>query len=144
MTVGDDRIWFPGSPWPDGHRIAEFRWTGWLDPSDGLRFGFLLVSADYHAEDPPGAGDEPPREVPFGVSRTTWLNYGRCTIRPSLGFLAGTPDAPLDLDALTGRTFTADPLDSLADLEEDDDEFAFHLYLLGHDTGRRPPHPVSP
>ncbi len=132
MTVGTDRIWFPGNPWPNGHRIAEFRWSGWLDPDDGLRFGFWLESADYHADDPPATGDDDP-VVPFGRSRHTWLNYGRCTIRPSMGFVAGTPAEPLDLDTLTDRTFVVDPPDEVADFE-DDDEFAFHLYLLGHDS----------
>lgn len=47
----EGRIWFPGNPWPDGHRVAKFRWTGWLLPEDGAGFDFSLKTAAYDEDD---------------------------------------------------------------------------------------------
>lgn len=134
--MNDDRIWFPGNPWPGGHRIRTFAWGGLLDPEAGLRFAFELTSEDYDAEDPPGLdgdddGDDEP-EADFGT-RAVWLNYHRCRIDPSAGFVVGTPDEPLDFDALADHTFAVDHLDDVAGFDDPDD-LAFHIYLLGHDS----------
>jgi hypothetical protein len=127
MTEG--RIWFPGNPWPDGHRVAEFQWKGWLSPEDGAGFGFSLETAAYDADDHDADDDY---ENDFG-SKIVWTNYGRATIRPSQGFVAGTPDEPLDFGRLSEREFHVDPLDQVAEYEDHDD-YAFHVYLLGHDS----------
>lgn len=50
------------------------------------------------------------------------------------GFVAGTPDEPLDLGRLAEREFHVDPLDQVAGYEDEDDDYAFHVYLLGHDS----------
>jgi hypothetical protein len=135
MSSGDDRIWFPGNPWPDGHRIRAFAWGGLLDPEAGLRFAIELTSEDYDADDPPGLdddGDDDRPETDF-ESRSVWQNYHRCVIRPAPGFVVGTPEEPLDFDSLADRTFRVDRLEDVAGLEDPDD-VAFHLYLLGHDS----------
>ncbi|MGI5224414.1 hypothetical protein [Actinoallomurus sp. CA-142502] len=129
MTEG--RIWFPGNPWPDGHRIAEFRWTGWLSPEDGAGFGFSLKSAPYDEDDRAELDGE--EDHPFGGGRATWRNYGWTTIDAMQGFVAGTPDEPLDFGRLSEREFHVDPLDQVAEYEDHDD-YAFHVYLLGHDS----------
>ncbi|MFE3456425.1 hypothetical protein ACFXKD_02695 [Nocardiopsis aegyptia] len=133
MSSDDDRIWFPGNPWPDGHRIRTFVWGGLLDPEGAVRFAFELTSADYAADEPPEPGtDDDDRPGSDFTSPPVWRNYHRCDISPSRGFVVGTPDAPLDFGALDGRTFRVDRLEDVADLEDDD--VAFHLYLLGHDS----------
>ncbi|MET3287619.1 UNVERIFIED_CONTAM: hypothetical protein ABID98_000189 [Brevibacillus sp. OAP136] len=37
-----NRIYFAGNPWPDGHRIKAFAWSGRLEPGSGLWFDFDL------------------------------------------------------------------------------------------------------
>ncbi|AXK34051.1 hypothetical protein DVA86_16675 [Streptomyces armeniacus] len=140
MSSGDDRIWFPGNPWPDGHRIARFEWGGRLDPDVGLRFTFELESADYDADDPPGLedddgddGDDDEWGSGFESSKTAWRNFHRCGITPAMGFVVGTPDEPLDFEGLPDRTFRVDRPEDVARLDDEDD-LAFHIYLLGHDS----------
>ncbi|WP_430781416.1 hypothetical protein [Actinoplanes sp. G11-F43] len=41
------RIWFPGNPWPDGHRIEEFAWTGRIDDAGRLWFDLTLRTGPY-------------------------------------------------------------------------------------------------
>ncbi|AOW86738.1 MULTISPECIES: hypothetical protein [Streptomyces] len=137
MSSGDDRIWFLGNPWPDGHRIVEFEWDGWLDPDIGLRFTFELESADYNADDPPELEDDDDGDDEWGSSfessKVVWRNYHRCSIRPAMGFVVGTPDEPLDFEVLASRTFRVDRPEDVAQLDDEDD-LAFHIYLLGHDS----------
>ncbi|RKS09104.1 hypothetical protein DFP74_4833 [Nocardiopsis sp. Huas11] len=135
MPQDDDRIWFLGNPWPDGHRIRAFTWGGQLDPEAGLRFAFELTSEDYDADDAPEhqTEDEDDDDGPEDfASRPVWQNYHRCRITPSRGFVVGTPDEPLDFGRIAGRTFRVDRLEDVAALEDDD--AAFHVYLLGHDS----------
>lgn len=133
MAAEGDRIWFPGNPWPEGHRIVEFAWGGRLDPGVGVRFTFELVSADYDEDDPPGAedGDDEP-ESDF-EAKIAWCNFHRCSVSSAGGFVVGTPDEPLDFATLADRTFRVDRPEDLAGLDDDDD-LAFHIYLLGHDS----------
>jgi hypothetical protein len=136
--VTEGRIWFPGNPWPDGHRIAKFHWKGWLSPQDGAGFGLSLKTATYDEDDRAELdyGEESPDDeerYPFGGFKGTWMNYSSASIDAMQGFVAGTPDEPLDFGRLAEREFHVDPLDQVADYE-DDDEYAFHVYLLGHDS----------
>lgn len=41
------RIWFPGNPWPGGHRVTEFAWTGRLDDAGRLWFDLSLQTEPY-------------------------------------------------------------------------------------------------
>ncbi|MBC6456544.1 hypothetical protein [Actinomadura sp. HBU206391] len=133
MVAHDDRIVFPGNPWPDGHAIVEFSWGGRLDPDVGLRFAFELTSAFYDADDGDGVEEEDEDEERSDFeSKFAWNNYHQCRISSGMGFVAGTPDEPLDFDALTGRTFVVDRPEEVDEFEDED--FAFHIYLLGHDS----------
>ncbi|WP_433655303.1 hypothetical protein ACQPW1_30980 [Nocardia sp. CA-128927] len=132
-TIG--RIMFPGNPWPAGHAIEEFAWTGRIDENGNLWFDLHLRSAEYVAagarEGVVGADDWSSAEV--------WQNYGRCTLSSTYwgeddgtGFLAATPGNPFHLKSLTPQQLTAGPLPLL---ESDQLEFlAFNIYLLGHDS----------
>lgn len=128
------RIWFPGNPWPDGHRIAEFNWTGRLNEDGRLWFDFTLVSADYYEEADPPDGDTP---LPDWASPMAWGNYHRCRISSTYwadegdeaGLLAGEPGRPFPLGAAEPQVLQADPLPI-----GDPEDLAFFVYLLGHDT----------
>src|SRR5262245_60127702 len=79
--VSPGRIVFLGSPWPNGHAIARFRWTGWIVPDSGLWFDLHLESADYDAKDPEGT-EEPEEDDSLGnwESKIVWNNYGSCIL----------------------------------------------------------------
>lgn len=127
----DGRIWFPGNPWPNGHRIAEFEWTGRTDNEDRTWFDLSLVTADYDEEGYPPEPDE--YEVADFASPIVWSNYHRCTLsstawEDATGILAAGPGKPVRLDQ--PLTLTADPLPPA----DPDSDPAFHVYLLGHDS----------
>jgi hypothetical protein len=122
------KILFKGNPWPNGHAVTEFVWTGRLDPEKGAIFDFHLKTADYSAD---GDGTEGPGDWNAPI---VWGNYHACTLSSTMwsddaGFTAGTTRAPIDLETLTTKTFRVDPLPFGAD-----DEPAFGIYLLGHDS----------
>ena len=119
-----DRIFFAGNPWPKGHRIKKFSWTGSLDPERGIRFEFDLETDDYYAE---SEGNDAEDEGDW-KSTVVWGNYHRCHLHANQGFLAGTVKNKLSLEELTGRVFKVDTR------PKEWDDAAFHVYLLGHDS----------
>ncbi|MET8152842.1 hypothetical protein ACIBSW_21935 [Actinoplanes sp. NPDC049668] len=128
----EGRIWFPGNPWPDGHRIETFDWTGRLDDLGRLFFDLTLHSAAYDeaGDEDEGRDDQPDWEAPI-----VWNNYPRCTISSAFwddatGLLAATPTRPFRLAGPEPQRLTADPL-PVEDLDADP---AFRVYLLGHDS----------
>ena len=54
-----DRIYFVDNPWPNGHRIINFKWSAHfkyeeeevLKERTGLYFDLYLETADYYEED---------------------------------------------------------------------------------------------
>jgi hypothetical protein len=132
--VPPGRILFPGNPWPNGHKIAKFRWTGRIEPTTGLIFDLHLESADYEAEDKQNDNEADEDEsLPNWRSKGVWGNYHSCTLSSTLwdhmGFPASSADPPFDFDTLDGHEFTIDPLPV-----RDDEALAFGIYLQGHDT----------
>src|SRR5688572_13494611 len=132
MPMVDGRIWFPGNPWPGGHRIVEASWTGRLDGTGQLWFDLSLKTADYNDEyDPPdNVDDESSWNAPI-----VWNNYHACTLsstkwEDATGVLAAEPDRPFRLTDPRPQRLTADPLP----LADPDAPLAFHVYLLGHDS----------
>ena len=126
-----NRIFFPGSPWPEGHAIAELRWTGRIE-LDGLYFDLHLRSADYYAErDIEGDVDE----LDSWKAPAVWGNYHCCHLSstkwgPDEGVFVGDEGDPLDWTKLSEIIFDVDMRKAVAD----HDNHAFHIYLLGHDT----------
>ncbi|WP_405164912.1 hypothetical protein OG203_07310 [Nocardia sp. NBC_01499] len=129
------RIVFPGNPWPAGHAIDEFAWTGRIDENGNLWFDLHLRSAKYDEAGSPksavGADDWSSPQV--------WRNSGGCTLSSTYwgeddgtGFLAATPGNPFHLKSLTPQRLTADPL-PLAEVDQLE-YLAFNIYLLGHDS----------
>lgn len=123
------RIHFPGNPWPDGHAIATFRWSGRL-VEDELVFDLHLESAGYDDEGE-GTEGEDDWESPI-----VWGNYHRCSLSSRKWGHSGVPIAgpkrPFDFATLSGRTLLADKANDQLVLEHEDR--AFHIYLLGHDA----------
>lgn len=74
----NSRITFTNNPYPDGHRINTFLWSGRIDPDRGLVFDFHLITEDYYAED--GNTDEEPDNLPDWQSKIVWHNYHKCTL----------------------------------------------------------------
>ena len=86
------RIYFPGNPWPLGHRVASCKFSAsvltsvgegasnYLNPGPGLMPEFELVTADFDEDDPTdrdGSGDSD------WTSKIVWNNYGSCRIEPN-------------------------------------------------------------
>lgn len=127
------RIWFPGNPWPDGHRVTDFLWAGRLDGSGRLWFDLRLETAGYDEEvDVPDS--EADEDVPDWVAPIVWNNYHACTLGSAwddaTGLLAATPERPFRLADPAPQRLFADPLP----IEDLDASPAFHVYLLGHDS----------
>lgn len=126
-------IWFPGNPWPAGHRVEEFDWTGRLDDSGRLWFDLTLHTAAYGEAG--ATDDEESAGLPDWEAPIVWHNYHRCTLSSifwenATGLLAATPERPFRLADPAPQQLRADPLP----VEDLDAEPAFHVYLLGHDS----------
>lgn len=136
MNPAHGRIHFPGNPWPEGHALAEFAWTTRV--VDGVVWCDLhLRSANYYAErDIELVDDE--EHAGSWEAPGAWGNYHRCTLSSTFwgegGGFAVCPVAQFAPAWLDGRTFDVDRVagGTLDDIEDDD--LAFHLYLLGHDS----------
>ena len=130
----EDRIFFPGNPWPGGHVIRDFKWSGRLDPATGVWFDFTLISNDYYAEDELHAEEEEDDTAEGWTSKAVWANYQHCTIssRDYRGILAGNAMHKFDWQTLADNPLKADTLPLPEDFDQDTD-VAFSIYLLGHD-----------
>jgi hypothetical protein len=133
---------FPGNPWPNGHAIKDFAWSGRLDPGSGIWFDLHLETDNYYADDenPEPDYDNEDSEGDWD-SKIVWHNYHSCTVSSTYwggdGFQVGSKEKPLDFDALTMHEFQADPLpvkflDRFPWVDENQTR-AFNIYLLGHD-----------
>jgi hypothetical protein len=135
------RIWFEDNPWPRGHRIEALEFSLLLDDV-GLALLLHLRSEDYFAEDTDEEKDrEDDEDTSDWDARIVWGNYHRCTLSnthwgvepdrlPRLTDLA----LPLDHHAIPALRIEADPVPFGEELPMDDDNHAFHIYLLGHDA----------
>lgn len=126
-----NRIYFKDNPWPEGHPIVAFSWLA--KQIDGkVWFDFHLESADYDSEreiDTEEIDYDSDWEAPGA-----WKNYHACTISSTYWENPGFPVCALadyTPSYLNGRCFN---IDLRPELLENWDEFAFHIYLLGHDA----------
>lgn len=131
------RIYFPGNPWPKGHAIKRFEWTGRVERSTGIWFDLHLETESYYANDKKGSNEDDDEEESSDEwrSKTLWYNFHSCTLSSTnwggqtYGFLAGSATEPLDWKSMKRRTFAFDqkPANRLQLSRP------FHIYLLGHD-----------
>jgi hypothetical protein len=130
------RIWFPGNPWPNGHSLKEFVWSGRLDADGSLWFDFHLESVEYDSEGAPAFDHEEDWRCP-----DVWTNTSGCTLSStewklegSKGLFLGDAARPFALSSLATARFTADQAPAGGrygyDLERPP---AFWVYLTGHD-----------
>lgn len=129
----NNRLFFKGNPFPQGHPVKTFSWNGAIDPQRGLIFHFHLVTEDYNVED---ESDDVRDDLPDWQSKTVWNNYHSCMLSSKAwgneGILAGTETNPFDFDQAFPAVFSADPLP--LDEDWDPDDLAFGIYLFGHDS----------
>jgi hypothetical protein len=128
------RITFEENPWPKGHRIESFAWSGRLFPGRGVTFDFDLRSANYYEEDRDSIPDQDEEDdlVSSWKSKVVWGNYHSCIMSSvewgeSEGVVVGTAKKPIDLEALDGVKLRVDKLPLAATP-------TFATYLLGHDS----------
>lgn len=126
----DNRIFFPGNPWPEGHPIKEFQWLA-SHRNGQVWFDLHLESQDYDAEraidDNEGNEDTPDWEAPV-----LWKNFHACTLSSNFwhdgGFAVGKI-GKVSLETIDGMEAVVDD-PAPKDLEDN----AFCVYLLGHDA----------
>lgn len=133
------RIKFHGNPWPKGHAITNFKWTGRIERGTGIWFDLHLETAEYYAEDPKSHAnyfdDAEDESSDDWTSKTVWCNYHSCVISSTswsgqgTGFLVSTKESPLDFAKLGKREFAFD--DAPRDLSP---PRPFGIYLTGHDS----------
>jgi hypothetical protein len=141
----DGRIYFPGNPWPLGHRVVSCTFNasvcpavgeyteGYPNPGPGLMLELELTTADYDEED---ATDRDAEGDSDWTSKIVWNNYHSCTLGPShssqvQGIRVSDGTTPFVFD-LPEYRFKVDPLP--VDWTTFSQTSAFRTYLLGHDT----------
>ena len=130
----ENRLFFKGNPWPNGHPIKNFVWSGRLDADrQALIMDFHLETDTYNLEDKTDDEGEPESDW---TAKIAWNNFHSCTLSSTEwyfgGILAGTEAQPVDFSTLDGFVLEADPLPLPDDFDLED--LAFHVYLLGHDS----------
>ncbi len=127
-----NRIYFLNNPYPNGHLIKEFVWTGRIIPDKGIYFDFHLETEEYCKETPRNNPDEDIDWESPGV----WENYGQCTISSYFygneGILIGSKDKPFNFQEICNSVIYADTLTNAKELIKQDT--GFHIYILGHDS----------
>jgi hypothetical protein len=141
----EGRIYFPGNPWPAGHRVVSCELIAAINPCFGLyideaaykgpalTLAIELKTADYDEDDPSdrdGIGNDD------WSSKIAWNNYGSCWIGESQS--SGTPGFVVS-DGQLPFSFDRDEYRFLVDLLPVDwDTFmstrAMDVFLLGHDA----------
>ncbi len=134
MEQQPNRIYFLNNPYPKGHKIIEFIWKGRIDEAENQWFDFHLKTEDYYAED--DSDDE--GEVPSDWdSKIVWGNYHNCILSSTYwpetrGIHIADSSQKLDFDLFIQEELLIDPLPLQKDFDYED--FALHIYLLGHDS----------
>lgn len=123
-----DRIYFKDNPWPQGHAIKQFTWSA-KELAGDIWFEFYLKTVGYNADH--NVDDVKDYEHPSDwVTPGTWRNYGWAKITPNSGFRVCSK-AQYNIDFVDGLALEVDP--NPEDFEDFSD-YAFGIYLLGHDT----------
>ncbi|MBD8681219.1 MULTISPECIES: hypothetical protein [Pseudomonas] len=125
------RITFQGNPWPEGHPLSGFTWGASI--KDGsVWFDFHLSTKDYDSEREVEQDEEAISSD--WEAAVTWKNYRSCTLSSEEWGVGGFKACKKKLftpDWLDGKEFQVDscPADNY-----DQDDLAFSIYLLGHDS----------
>lgn len=126
----ENRIFFFGNPWPEGHPIKEFKWAAEVK-NNQVWFHLHLKTKDYYSE----------REINEDIEYDSdwkapgcWGNYHNCTISSTYWHKGGFPVCDKNqysANFIDGKEFIIDtnPYDY-----DDEENLAFLVYLLGHDS----------
>lgn len=127
------RICFIGNPYPKGHLLKEFVWSGRIEEDESLWFDFHLKSDRYYAEDDENEQEE---QIYDWKSKVVWGNYQNCIISSTFWGNDGIKINKLSQKAMFNdfikEPLIVDPFPLNDDFEYD--ELAFGIYLLGHDS----------
>ena len=137
-----NRIDFKNNPYPNGHKIIEFVWSGHLDETGQIWFDFHLKTEDYYVDDPMSEAEPTEEELDAKDwdSKIVWGNYHACTMSSTFwgsnGILIDTSKAKLNFVNWPNTRLTADtlPPDLIMPANKEWDDMALNIYLLGHDA----------
>ncbi len=73
------KIYFTDNPYPNGHNIEEFSWSGRIDEYGSIYFDFHLKTENYYANDDENEEDEA-EGLPDWDSKIVWGNYHACIL----------------------------------------------------------------
>ncbi|MCS4301135.1 hypothetical protein [Chryseobacterium sp. BIGb0232] len=137
-----NKIHFLNSPYPNGHQLTAFIWRGRIDEDESVWFDFHLKSENYYAEEEEEENnddfDESENEdISSWDSKIVWDNYLACTLSSIYwgeggGIRIDNSGEKIDLDKVIQNDLYTNDLPSENDFDEDD--LAFGIYLLGHDS----------
>jgi hypothetical protein len=139
----ENRIFFKYNPYPLGHVIKEFVWSGHLDEVGQLWFDLHLKTDDYYTEDSKHAeiwDDEEEQDKGDWDSKIVWGNYHNCTMSStywgSSGILIDANAPKLNFTNWPVIQLIADtlPQDYIMPTDLEWDDLALNIYLLGHDA----------
>ncbi|MGX5685238.1 hypothetical protein ACWKWW_11780 [Chryseobacterium cucumeris] len=130
------KIYFIENPYPDGHTIENFSWSGRIDEYGFIWFDFHLKTEKYYANDNEN-NEEEDEDLSDWDSKIVWRNYHACTLSSNYwgeqrGIRINNLDEKLDFDAVVQNDLFSNDLPS--EHHSDDDDLAFNIYLLGHDS----------
>lgn len=131
------KIYFMNSPYPNGHKIIAFSWSGRIDEDRSVWFDFHLKTENYNEEDQHEDFNEEEEDLSDWDSKIVWNNYHTCTLSSiywgeQKGIRIDKPGEKLDFDSAIKNDLLSNDLPSENDF--DDEDLAFNIYLLGHDS----------
>ncbi|MFB9079397.1 hypothetical protein ACFFLS_05880 [Flavobacterium procerum] len=126
-----NRIYFIGNPYPRGHALEDFLWSGRIDEDESMWFDFHLQTDSYYD----GEFNEEDALLSTWKSKGMWCAYGECTLSSTRW-----GDYGIKINKTSGKAFFNDFIKDnlLADtlprgVDFDYDKIAFGIYLIGHD-----------
>ncbi|MBF7093405.1 hypothetical protein IUY40_17865 [Flavobacterium sp. ALJ2] len=126
-------ICFLGNPYPNGHKLIEFVWSGRVEEDESLWFDFHLKTDSYYADDNKNEQEE---ERSDWNSKVVWENYQNCIISSTYwgsdGIKINKSSQKAVFNDFINQTLIVDSLPFNDDFEYD--RLAFEIFLLGHDT----------
>lgn len=135
MKTEPNRIYFKGNPYPNGHKISKFIWSGRIDENQNIWFDFHLESDKYYAEDESDDIEEPETDW---KAKIVWGNYHSCKIssinwgEENKGIKLSKNFGKFNFDSCIKNEFVVDKIPLHEDYDYQD--LAFDIYLLGHDS----------
>ncbi|MBP1168070.1 hypothetical protein JOE44_004954 [Chryseobacterium sp. PvR013] len=130
------KIYFIDNPYPNGHKIETFSWSGRIDEYGSIWFDFHLKTENYYADDEENSEEEN-EDLSDWDSKIVLGNYHACILSSNYwgeekGIRIDKPGEKLDFDTVIKNDLFSNDLPS--EKHFDDDNLAFNIYLLGHDS----------